>query len=145
MITCWLCVCAQSCRPYIFAVWKRFRPVVVCVCIWQVETIIYAGLGACGVWLLPVFLFFWPKWVRTWCVGKIPGHPAPQMMHSHVPPRRTHLIFSILWTSTHIRIHTYPYIPICMLNKKIKFHICENHLVYLILKNIGVKCTCKTQ
>ena len=139
MLTYWLCVRAQLCRPHIFTVWMRFGPVVVRVCICQVATMINSGLGGCGGCLLPVFLFFWPKWVRTWCVGKIPGHLAPQMMYSHVPPSHTHLISSLLWTSTHIRIHAYPYVPICTLNKKVNFHICEITHISWILKNIGVQ------
>ena len=74
----------------------------------------------------------------TWCSGKFPGHPEPQIMHVHVPPRRTYLIPSILWTNIPIRMHTYPYIITCTLNKKNKFHICEITHISLILKNIDV-------
>ena len=44
----------------------------------------------CGSWRMQFmfvarFYFFWPKYMRTWCSGKFPGHPGNRIMHTHAP------------------------------------------------------------
>ena len=52
------CAQAQCCRPSISPVCTSSRPALLIICSHQVISMIYAGLGACGVCLLPVLIFF---------------------------------------------------------------------------------------
>ena len=45
----------------------------------------------CGPWYMCCvsdthFSFFWVMHVKTWCPGKFPGHPDPQIIHVCAPP-----------------------------------------------------------
>ena len=69
-----------------------------------------------GAWtmfcvLVSRFADFLTKCVRTWCAGKFPGHPGPQIMHAYAPPCPSYLVLSSLYTSAPIRIirtHLHP-------------------------------------
>ena len=84
--------------------------------------------NSCGAWLMFCVLFsrfadFFTKWVRTWCVEKLPGHPAPQIMHAYAPPCPAYLVLSLLYINAPIRIHTHPYTLTCTLYMLIKHNI----------------------
>ena len=96
---------------------------IVCSCL----LLLVCMYNFCGAWfmfcvIVSHFADFLAKWVRTWCGGKFPGHPCPQIMHAYAPPCPSYLVLSLLYISTPIRIHTHPYTPTCPLYMLIKIH-----------------------
>ena len=82
------------------------------------------GLGSCSVRLLPVFRFFLIMRVKTWCVGKFPGHPGPQITHAYTIPFPSYLILSLAYIPAPMSIiptHLHPSEPINMLINNIYF------------------------
>ena len=122
LLICSCCVVAKNDSVSILIDWASFVLLLARFCFW---------LGCvnvlCGSWFmfcavvarLSIFLIMR---VKTWCVGKFPGHPWPQIMPACAPPCPTYLSLSLLCNIVPIRIHIHPYTPICTLHMLIKVH-----------------------
>ena len=82
---------------------------------------------------------WWVRWVLVACFSffltkmsadmmcrensRPPGTPNDVLPHS--PESHSPHFLSIVNQHTHTHPCTYPYVPICTLNKKVNFHICE--------------------
>ena len=70
------------------------------VCFWLSCLHVFCGpWHMCCVFFIHIS-FFWVMHVKTWCPGKFPGHPDPQIIHVCAPP---------LFILPISRVITYPY------------------------------------
>ena len=139
-IICWVFCCL------IKKFWRHTTPNLFLLCFWQNDRVLnfidwvsfvlllthfcfWLGCvhALCGSWFmfcvvvarLSIFLVMR---VKTWCVGKFPGHPGPQIMPACAPLCPAYLFLSLLYNIVPIRIHIHPYTPTCNLYMLIKVH-----------------------
>ena len=107
-----LCYCQKLQVPS-FIGWPSFVMPLDRVCFWLscLHALCVSWFMFCVV-ISRLSIFFGMR-VKTWCAGKFPGHPGPQIMHAYVPPCPSYLILSLLYTIAPIPIDTHPYTPTC--------------------------------